>query len=407
MKRLLTSAAAAAMLVAGTGSGAQAQAGASLFDLGVYGGVGYSANWLENANLQDGEETLNPGFSGALGAMATFWATPSWGIRTHLGYMPLTLPSGDQESYADPEDVNLWIYDLNLVVRPFMSMTGSPPLITSMYAFIGGGGLTANPPGPAESAPEDDGGCVAPYFQPDVASACLPLEGSKASVGQGTLGIGWDLISLSDNIGIFAELAGNIYDSPFHTGPAWTGIPGDPETDALAFTGRLVAGLKFAFGGAEPVVVPVPVTPTPPPPPAPAPPPPPAERDIRVCVIEGPAIVDVDAVYVPATGDTVVVVDGVRRPFSEAYPAVAPAYAASTTWFINNDSIQVMDNDYVKFGVTRVVPATRLQRVGAYEGVGIFAETGAETPQQILYVPVRPGCEFQPYQLREAIRARG
>ncbi len=395
MKRLLASAAAAAMLVAGTGSGAQAQAGASLFDLGIYGGVGYTANWLEGANLEEDDERLNPGVSPALGAMATFWATPSWGIRTHLGYMPVTLPSPP----SNPEDVNLWIYDLNLVVRPFMTMTDSPMLLSSMYAFIGGGGITANPPG--------DDGCVAPYFDPDVASACLPLEGSKASVGQGTAGLGWDLISLTDNVGIFAELAGNVYDSPFHTGAGWTGIPGDPETDALGFTGRLVAGLKFAFGGAEPVVVPVPVTPTPPPPPAPAPPPPPAERDIRVCVIEGPSIVDVDAVYVPATGDTVVVVDGVRRQFSEVYPSVAPAYAASTTWFINNDSIQVMDNDYVKFGVTRVVPGTRLTRVGVYEGVGIFAESGAETPQQILYVPVRPGCEFQPYQLREAIRARG
>jgi hypothetical protein len=30
--------------------------------------------------------------------------------------------------------------------------------------------------------------------------------------------------------------------------------------------------------------------------------------------------------------------------------------------------------------------------------VGVFAETGATDRPEVVYIPVRPGCEFQPYQ---------
>lgn len=41
------------------------------------------------------------------------------------------------------------------------------------------------------------------------------------------------------------------------------------------------------------------------------------------------------------------------------------------------------------------------------QGVSLFAESGATMPHQVLYVPVRPGGEFQPYQAREQLRPRG
>ena len=38
-----------------------------------------------------------------------------------------------------------------------------------------------------------------------------------ATVGQGTLGLGVDLVSLSSMIGLFGELGAHIYDSPTHS----------------------------------------------------------------------------------------------------------------------------------------------------------------------------------------------
>ena len=48
-----------------------------------------------------------------------------------------------------------------------------------------------------------------------------------------------------------------------------------------------------------------------------------------------------------------------------------------------------------------------VNRVGEFMGVPVFAETGAPARPEVVNLPVRPGCEFQPYQLRQQVRARG
>ena len=40
-------------------------------------------------------------------------------------------------------------------------------------------------------------------------------------------------------------------------------------------------------------------------------------------------------------------------------------------------------------------------------GVPVYAERGASEPASRIFVPVGPGCEFQPYLARESIRIRG
>ena len=59
------------------------------------------------------------------------------------------------------------------------------------------------------------------------------------------------------------------------------------------------------------------------------------------------------------------------------------------------------------FGVPRVIAATQLTSGGTFRGTTVFTETGITGPAQVIYLPLRPGCEFQPFQLREAIRPRG
>lgn len=166
------------------------------------------------------------------------------------------------------------------------------------------------------------------------------------------------------------------------------------------------AGLSFLLGGGRPMVVATPQLPPPPPPPPPAAP---AERQIQVCVVQNGQLQNVSAMFRPATGDTVVG----SQAFSQAHPATSPNYATGAPWFIQVDTMVYSDNTWVKFGVTRVIQPPQLQRVGDINGTSVFAEAGSTpaaapaAPYDVLYVPVRPGCEFQPYQPRAAIQPRG
>jgi hypothetical protein len=157
------------------------------------------------------------------------------------------------------------------------------------------------------------------------------------------------------------------------------------------------AGLSLLLGGVRPA--PLPVAPPPPPPPAvlppPPPPPPPAmtATTISVCVVENGMLRSVQAQYSSATGDTTVS----GRPFAQAYPSSSPSYAAGAPWYIQNDQITVQGRRFVKFGLPRILGTGDVARVGEYQGVPVFAEAGMERPD-VVYVAVRPGCEFQPYQ---------
>ncbi|HEX2093441.1 MAG TPA: alpha/beta hydrolase [Longimicrobiaceae bacterium] len=116
-------------------------------------------------------------------------------------------------------------------------------------------------------------------------------------------------------------------------------------------------------------------------------------RSVQLCVIQGRSLTTVTATYDPATGDTTVT-SGQR--FSEAYPAIA-GYAASATWYISNEPITFNGQPYQRFGPSRVVGITEVTRAGEYQGVGVFTGTGVTGASEVIYVPVRPGCEFQPY----------
>jgi len=115
--------------------------------------------------------------------------------------------------------------------------------------------------------------------------------------------------------------------------------------------------------------------------------------DVRVCVVQDGNLTEVTARYNQTRGDTTY--NG--QPFSTAFPATT-GYAANAGWYINNEAITFNNRRYVKYGLPRVVGVAEVSRVGAYRGVSLFAETGAAADRpEALYVPVRPGCEFQVY----------
>lgn len=113
--------------------------------------------------------------------------------------------------------------------------------------------------------------------------------------------------------------------------------------------------------------------------------------DRRVCVIEDGALTNVVAQYDPMKNDTTVA----GRPFADVYPSSAPTYAAAQRWMRENEEITFGGRSYVKYGLPRVLGVDEVVRVGEYRGTSVFAE---ESSSEVVYVPVRTGCEFQPYQ---------
>ncbi|HEX9936671.1 MAG TPA: hypothetical protein VGB15_06100 [Longimicrobium sp.] len=338
------------------------------FDIAVSAGGAWSSNWF-----QVGDEGYKPGVAPIFGLGATFWLSPTFGIRANGQYMPSKLPQ-DGDTFTDDRWVmNNYFYGLDLMWRPmFWSNTG---WMGSMYVFLGGGGLTTNIAG--------DGGCLAYAFML-ANGVCLPVTPTRATVGQGEAGLGFDLFPLFSGVGLFLEGGVHGYDSPAHVAEN-----AQNAEDKFAFTPYAVLGLKLGFGNIIPPPPPPPPV-IPPPPPAVIPPPPPpvapAVQDISVCVLQNGQLTTVTAQYNPATGDTTGV------------PSVTEGYAANATWFINNEPITFNGRRYVKYGLPRVLGVTEVTSSGTFEGVPVFAEAGAASPD-VIYIPVRTGCEFQPYQV--------
>lgn len=433
MKRLLMSATAAALLAGVPAGEAAAQEmrmerGPSRFDLGVYAGGAYTSSWFESRSItlngtpipddNDDGEGYRIGLAPMFGANATFWATPAFGFRAHYGYMPSNLPepSDDGDAFGgndggafgsnDDYVLNNHFYDLSLIFRlpnlPLFSAVSS-----NLYGWAGGGGLTSNLAGSAGPNGEE---CEPRLL---AAGACLRYEEDLATVGQGVVGIGGDILGGTRILGLgaFAELAAHIYDSPVHVGDSFLGPITAPTgatvrvaDDRYAVTTRLVLGLKAAFGSFAPAMAPLP--PPPPPPPPRVAPVAPAMQPIQVCVLEGQQLRNVDAMFNPSTGDTMVMQAGQQQPFGRAFPATR-GYAAGQTFFINNEPVMFGGRRFVKFGLSRVIGAQELARVGETTGVQVFAEAGAAAPYDAIYLPVRTGCEFQPYQAEQQIQVRG
>jgi hypothetical protein len=160
------------------------------------------------------------------------------------------------------------------------------------------------------------------------------------------------------------------------------------------------AGLSLLLGGraVSPPLPPEIYSPPmqePPPVPRMEPAPPPQETlpsFPQVCVIENGMLRIVEAQY-SATGDTVIA----GRSLREAYPTTTPPYAAGAAWYVEGTPIMLDGRRYVKFGMPRVLGVSEVARMGEYLGVPVFAEAGVTRPE-VVYLPVRPGCEFQPYQ---------
>jgi hypothetical protein len=117
-----------------------------------------------------------------------------------------------------------------------------------------------------------------------------------------------------------------------------------------------------------------------------------AKQELSVCILENGQLREAQTIYDPVTRDTLYG----GRPFRAAFSDTA-GYAVNKRWYLNNEPISVNRRRYEKYGPPRIVSANKLRPAGMYDGVVIFAETHPAGAPDIIYVPTRPGCEFQAY----------
>jgi len=164
-----------------------------MFDLGIYGGGAYSTSWFKSPDA-DGEG-FKTGFSPIFGLQATYWFTPTVGVRAHGAYMPSKIPQGEVD-LGDDWVVNNYFYDLNLAFRPWIMNADASDWLASTYFFLGGGGLTSNTAGDGIGLTN----CAVIY----PGGACLPADPSLGTVGQGVVGVGMDWVALSSSLSLFS-----------------------------------------------------------------------------------------------------------------------------------------------------------------------------------------------------------
>ncbi|HET7234490.1 MAG TPA: hypothetical protein VFJ16_31045 [Longimicrobium sp.] len=188
------------------------------------------------------------------------------------------------------------------------------------------------------------------------------------------------------------------------SGDAFLATPPDAFVALAAVLGRLDrAAIAHAARVADPRQVDEFGAACAPPPAAQAP----AMLAFEACVLGGGEFRAVQGVYLPATGDSLVVGgDGSRRPLREVYPDTG--YAGGRGWFSRDTAIVAFGRRYVRWGMSRVARPGELRPATWFQGVPVFAAPDAGPRPEVVYVPFRRGCEVQPYRRAdEARRVRG
>jgi hypothetical protein len=120
-------------------------------------------------------------------------------------------------------------------------------------------------------------------------------------------------------------------------------------------------------------------------------------KPTNVCVLEKDKLSNVQAMYNTATGDTLLFRENKREVFRDFY-STDNSYARGYSWYINNETITLNGKSYVKYGLPRILYTTDVVKAGSYKGVTVFAEPSKAVNPEVIYIPVRLDCEFQPYQ---------
>jgi hypothetical protein len=129
---------------------------------------------------------------------------------------------------------------------------------------------------------------------------------------------------------------------------------------------------------------------------APLAPAPPVDQDLDVCIAVGLDLTDVQAIYKPATADTLVWHGGKLKPFSAVH-TVTSSYILEKPFWKQGKSLTFSGKQYHPTDRGHI-QRRYLTRIGAYSGSGVFAQVGSNPKPTFIYLPLRPGCYFQEYK---------
>lgn len=121
----------------------------------------------------------------------------------------------------------------------------------------------------------------------------------------------------------------------------------------------------------------------------------------RLCVLRDGQLAEVVVEYRLATSDSVY--QGV--PVEQAFP-LSDGYAQPHEWFRRSEPVEVRGRRYDRIGPSRYLPPRDLVRAGEYRGVPVFMARDEPGEPDHVYLPIRPGCEFQAYRYTDTLPGR-
>jgi hypothetical protein len=421
-------------------------------DFGINGGGSWYSELLDDEWAGPDGARFKAGW--LLGSQLTFWPAERFGLRANMTFTerPIVADGDDIAGLEDNElhgNINLWSGSIDALIRlrsPNPSWMGRETL---PYIALGLGAKWQNPAGDFYTCiePNDNQASeCAPIFPPTG-----PLAVAESSTFMGLVGLGADF-RLSPNTALRLEISDRIYQPQIFQADAPVGqqvnLPNDDTrvTNTVHEIGAQL-GFHFLMGVRTPPPVAVAPPPAPPPPPPPPAPEPPREDQIQVCVVDltAPGGLRMQtATFRHAQGDTVVMVDGERRPLTQAVTPITTARGAG--WFVRGEPLSMMvGRETVRFTpyqTAQQIQPDRLAYLGNIGGYPVFADRDevadvitplgtlrgtrtdaelgtllAESDRRVrdtvqgvtyLYVPIDAyGCVFQPVQRLEDVRKGG
>jgi hypothetical protein len=416
-------------------------------DWGVNGGASWYSQLVSGDNAPPDGARFRAGW--LVGSQLTLWPAANIGLRANMTYTDRPLVADQDIAGIDSDEIhgniNLWSGTGDLLIRfgrPAETWMGRETL---PYLALGLGAKWINPA--ADVWFQQDGTSGIPFTtNPGTGQTVLWLE--ETAVLMGLVGLGADF-RLSPRTALRLEVNDRIYRPRVYTTSGAIPGPGGTVNVTDNNVGRTVheigaqLGLHFLFGLRTPppvAVAPLPPAPPPPPPPAPEPP---REDQVTVCVIDPTAPGGVrmqTAVFRHAQRDTVVMVDGQRRPLTEVVPTVQVARTAP--WYVQGEPLTLtVAREQVRFlpyQTATVIEPQRIVYIGNVGGYPVYADRdevadvlarlqtlrGDRTDAELgtllaqdravrdavqrvsfLYVPLDPvGCVFQPVQRQVDVR---
>jgi hypothetical protein len=453
------------------------------FDFGVNGGGSWYTPSLGGSDLgatSGGDVGFKP--SWLVGTQFTWWSSPihvgpRFGLRLNGTYNDGKLQQ-HVTSGTNPilfGDINMWSGSLDLMFgfkAPHETWSGMEVL---PYLALGGGIKWTNPAGDTYTINDTgenkswngfpftcfNGGCSGPStilpppggINAGTSSTFTSRAGQKAyyfgeaNSPMALLGLGAD-VRLAPSFALRLEVSDRLWKAPIvQANVPIAGYPLVTSTSSDKIVGKLVneislqAGLHMLFGLERVAVVAVAPPPPPPPAPAPAPPPAPEERSVSVCVIDpsgNTGIRTVDAIYMPSTGDTLVLSNGSRVALRNTIGTVTTA--SNAQWFVQGQPLTLAIGpsgkaQFTTYGSSRMINASDLTYLGTLNGVPVYADrddvsayndqlmsarsSGTELTTilvnkalstgldklKVVYVPLQPtGCVYQAMQRVEEVR---